>query len=451
MCTHVDSLCLRTAGHVEGLREVAEMTSSTFVVGPWSWNADDGSLSCSYSVSDWDFTERFDFGVRKGIDERIARAFDLLAVTAGVSYFKTKAPANISLESVTPDANWSRYVEDLYDKGLREFRFENDLPLEFAPKVHIGTRPAEPLHPAPDPHGVIVPMGGGRDSVLVAFALRSMKPTLMSVGQNPIVEEQAQQLGLELHCVGRLLDPRLLERNAAGALNGHVPVTAINSCVAVALALLLGKSDVVLANERSANVPTRVIDGFPVNHQYSKSGEFEKLLRNIQLELGLPIRYFSALRAYGETEISRLIAKHWRDLPPFVSCNRARIGERKNARPSWCCECAKCYFVYLALAPFIARSELSAYFGRDLLGTSADIEAVERLLLGPERSFECIGTDGETRLALSEAAAGDWRDVPAIHEVANRYPVDASLNTAFDRSDEESPVPEAFRRLIGAL
>ena len=434
------------------------LRAATFVVGPWSWDA--GVLACSYRCGDVTYEERFDFGPPDRVDvvdERLARAFDLLAVTAGVSYYKTTAAPTIELASVAvaDDASaqiWVGYVADLYDRGMREFRVTNALPVPFVPEVVVGRGRRPGAVPSRDrtPSGALVPMGGGRDSLLVAHALRGMDPVLMTVGSNPMVVDQAMALGLGLHEVRRTLDPRLLEANRNGALNGHVPVTAINSCVAIVLAVLLGRADVVLSNERSASAPTRIVNGVEVNHQYSKSGEFEEVLRRMVERLGVPVRYFSALRGHGELAISELIGRHWHDLPEFVSCNRARVGARAATRPVWCGDCAKCRFVHLALAPFVARSVLADRFGRDLLATDADVVAVERLLLVADREFECLGTPDETRTALRLAAEGDWSDVDALVRLAERYP-----GPAGDRDDEADAVPVSvpseYRALLELL
>jgi hypothetical protein len=43
-------------------------------------------------------------------------------------------------------------------------------------------------------------------------------------------------------------------------------------------AATLGRGTVLVSNERSADAATRVVDGWRVNHQYSKTSAFERLL-----------------------------------------------------------------------------------------------------------------------------------------------------------------------------
>lgn len=430
---------------------VADVAPAEFVVGPWSWDAHDGVLTCTYVLGEWSFAEEFRFGLGADLDEPLARAFDLLAVTAGVSYYKVAPAPTITVRAVAPSDGWHGYVTNLYDKGMREFRHQNGLSLEHVPTVVLGARPPTAAGRAGAPAGALVPMGGGRDSLLVALALRPMTPVLMTVGGNPVVDVQAASLGLPLRHVGRRLDPLLFDLNRRGALNGHVPVTAINSCLAVALAVLVGAADVVMSNERSASEPTRIVGGTAVNHQYSKSAEFEVVLRAMITLLDLPVRYFSVLRDLGEDDVSRLIGRHWDELPPFVSCNRARTAANASSFPTWCGTCAKCYFVFLALAPHVPRATLAAAFGRDLLSTDADVEAVEHLLLQPDRDFECIGTPYETRTALHAAAAGEWHDVAALRQLATRCAPAPQEDDFADVTAWPSAVPDEYRRMIEAL
>src|SRR5207253_6693178 len=76
--------------------------------------------------------------------------------------------------------------------------------------------------------------------------------------------------------VTRKLHPEMIRlAKEPGYLNGHVPSTAINSMIAALTALLFSINRIVLSNERSASEGNLVHDGREVNHQYSKSLDFE--------------------------------------------------------------------------------------------------------------------------------------------------------------------------------
>lgn len=448
-------------------RSVNKRSEQPFEVSGWEWDQSAAIVRCHYRHGDDGFTEsfRFPFAAGSELDESSARAVDLLAITAGVSYYKASAATTILVYGVGDDSGadlplaWQRYVATLYDAGLREFAVVNSLPLPFVPTVTIARHrparaPSARSSPDADPDsaaGPIVPMGGGRDSLLVAYALRSLQPTLLTVGTNRIVAAQASALGRTLIEVERTLDPRLLELNARGAYNGHIPVTAINSCAAVVAAVLLQRPQVVMSNEHSANEPTRIVDGITVNHQFSKSEEFERLLRSTIDVLGLGVDYFSALRPWGELAISRAVANHLDALPPFLSCNRAFVRDEARRSSGWCGECAKCRFVFVGLAPFTPRDRLVEMFDVDLLADQADVDALSTMLTGTERAFDCIGTENETGAALAAASDGEWSDSAPLRQLVTRLDTSPELLIDGLEPNGDGFAPSAIAAMIDAV
>src|SRR5205085_4933187 len=79
--------------------------------------------------------------------------------------------------------------------------------------------------------------------------------------------------------VERELSPNLPELAAAGALNGHVPITAVVSAVACAAAPLYGFAGVAMSNERSASSGSLAWNGAELNHQWRTGVAFEHHLR----------------------------------------------------------------------------------------------------------------------------------------------------------------------------
>ena len=107
----------------------------------------------------------------------------------------------------------------------------------------------------------------------------------------------------------------------AGALNGHVPITAIVSCAALLTAALNGFDAVAMANERSASAGNMMWDGVEVNHQFSKGLRAERLLRAALAEAAPDVGLFSVLRPASELAIARAFARMERYHPAFTSCN----------------------------------------------------------------------------------------------------------------------------------
>ena len=65
----------------------------------------------------------------------------------------------------------------------------------------------------------------------------------------------------------------MLQLNSEGYINGHTPFSAIVAFSSVLTAALNGQKYITLSNENSANEST--VKDSKVNHQYSKSYEFE--------------------------------------------------------------------------------------------------------------------------------------------------------------------------------
>ena len=137
---------------------------------------------------------------------------------------------------------------------------------------------------------------------------------------------------------------------AAGAINGHIPITAVIASLALLTAALNGFTAVVLSNERSASIGNVPYDGTEINHQFSKSLPAEKLLRAAAAETS-GVEIFSVLRPASELAIARAFARLEQYHFVFTSCNRMFHLDPSLRATSWCGNCDKCRFVFLMLAP----------------------------------------------------------------------------------------------------
>lgn len=275
--------------------------------------------------------------------------------------------------------------------------------------LSLGTRP-------------LIPLGGGRDSAVVACALDLHSPILMSIGGSDAARRVAGVLGRDLVVVDRVIDNQILELNAAGSPNGHIPITAITMLISVLCAASLGADVVVMANEESASSPTRVVDGVEVNHQHSKSYVFEMLLHDALTSVGSGVACVSALRNRHDTEISRVFARKCVAVhEAVVSCNRAGLRDATRRSTRWCGDCAKCRSVYLSLAPHMTPRDLSHMFGNDLLAERAQTHGFAELLDASTKPFECVQTVDEARAALWVLArTPEWAGHDVVTELANR-------------------------------
>jgi hypothetical protein len=178
-------------------------------------------------------------------------------------------------------------------------------------------------------------------------------------------------------------------------------------------AVLERRDAVVLANEWSASVPTMVTDGVAVNHQWSKSEEFERGFGEfVHSSLGPGISVFSYLRPRSELWVAHKFAGLTKYHSAFRSCNRAFHQDPAQRLEHWCGRCDKCCFIDLVLSPFMSRGELEAVFaGNEPLQDSANEERFRTLLdLGTgAKPFECVGDTDECRAATLLAARREDR------------------------------------------
>src|SRR5580704_10360766 len=372
------------------------------------------------------FVEELDLPVEARVREvdlgRVEGLLSLLHWVAGVSYFKTALPASVSCETGAPPPAAAALLEALYSEGLAELAYTNGLPGLPRPSFPTAA-PGAPLQPpaqaraeAEDasPLGrVLVPIGGGKDSAVALEIVRrsGAELALFSLGDAAPIARTVEVAGLPRLLARRTLDPGLAALNDAGAINGHIPITAIVSCVALLSAALNGFDAVAMANERSASAGNLDWDGVEVNHQFSKGLRAERLLSAAAAEAGGP-RLFSVLRPASELAIARAFARMQRYHAAFTSCNAIfRIDPALRAA-SWCCECPKCRFVFLALAPFSEPAHLREVFGRDLLDEDDQFDGFALLTAtGGHKPFECVGEEEESLAAIRLLAADPrWRE-----------------------------------------
>ncbi|MEO7431506.1 MAG: UDP-N-acetyl-alpha-D-muramoyl-L-alanyl-L-glutamate epimerase [Dokdonella sp.] len=364
-------------------------------------------------------------------------ALDLLHLVAGVSYYKAGVPAQIRVEQGSVDGSTASFLDTLYLHGLGEFAYHNKLDLRGNIKFPVGAasaamRPqlaalesiAAEAAPTNAPWSTLVPIGGGKDSLVSVEMLKAAgeDATAVWVGNSPLIAACAERTGLPMLNIGRELSPLLFEYNREGAYNGHIPVTAINSAILAVAAVLYGFDAIAFSNERSASSATLEYDGQPVNHQWSKSWDFERAFHDLlKASVDPALDYFSLLRPLSELAVAERFARSTRYDDVFSSCNRNfRILGPKPA-DRWCGQCPKCHFVFLALGPFMPKPRLLAIFGRNLLDDLDLAPAFDALMeYRDHKPFECVGEGAESRAAMHALAArAEWREDAVVARFAD--------------------------------
>lgn len=396
--------------------------SENFWVDSWSFNQHSGELTLYYQLeSSLRLKEIFYFGsvdINRYCQHKkiIDKAFQLLHWMAGVSYYKTGLSRNVRFKESRPNRIVADWVKRTWSHGLAELAYNYNMSLqqhftvEFSDEKWMADRLQLRKRS-------LVAIGGGKDSLVSIELLKQMNEplSLFMVGNSDFIKSVAEATEVPLIFVPRQLDPMLSELNTQGAYNGHIPITAINNCVGLILALLHDYDCVVFSNEYSANYANTIdCAGTPVNHQYSKSFEYEKLWNDlIQKNVCSDVHVFSLLRPYSELRIMQQFSHLTQYFSIFSSCNRNfHLTGTQNIGGHWCGNCPKCHFVFLGLAPFIGRESTLEIFSDNYLDKLENEESYRELLgLKGIKPFECVGDVDESRLALQWLAADPaWHD-----------------------------------------
>jgi hypothetical protein len=415
-----------------------------FIFEKYAYDRGSSSLSMRYRFGDgpsFEETLHFD-GADRSISaiegEALDRLFRLIFLLSGVSYYKAFVPPTLICEAFALDSETASFIEKVYYKGLAEFAYKNELDL----RDHIHVRSDEGIPaiavPLRLPRRTCVPIGGGKDSIVTLECLRhSPDPiVLFSLGTAEPITRTIEIARQPFIRVRRTLDRRLFELNQAGAFNGHIPITGILSAIVVACAIIYGFDVVAMSNENSASSPNLKIDDLEVNHQYSKSIEFEEDFANyLARHVSPDIKYFSFLRPLSEVAIAERFSHHAQYFEAFRSCNKAFKQIPSQRATQWCGNCPKCRFVFLILAPFIPKERLVDIFGVDLLNDESQSTGFAELCgLRAYKPFECVGTVEESRAVLRQLAEKpEWRSDTVVRELL------ADL-----ASDDEPAYPSLF-------
>lgn len=252
-----------------------------------------------------------------------------------------------------------------------------------------------------DSEGYIVPIGGGKDSIVTLETLEFNKKEdyCLIINPKPVTLECAKIAGIDNNHIieiYRTIDKKLIDLNKEGMINGHTPFSAMLAFTSYFVAYLLSKKYIALSNENSANESN--VLGEKVNHQYSKSFEFEKDFEEYSNKyLKAPVKYFSFLRPLNELQIAKIFSKHEKYHKVFKSCNVGSKGEEWK----WCCNCAKCLFAYIILSPFLYKEKLLNIFGEDLFEKKELLDIFNQLTgNGDVKPFDCVGTFEEVNYAI---------------------------------------------------
>lgn len=371
-------------------------------------------------------------------DELTKDQWDILIGNAGM----IAAPTLLNLDKIhhihCEFLNFSpstcQFYEDYLSGELGEYR----LIYGINPKLRIRVSgnqslPIKKLPPRTMKEKILVLNGGGKDSVVMSELISKMgieqawfTNQINAVRRNVINLSASQEsYGLDL-TISQNTPPIYTKEYL-------LPVGAFSAALGLVTAYIHNIPYITMGNEYSANDGNIVFNGFPINHQYNKSYEFEeKFCAHIKENISDQLHFFSFLRPLYEMRIVSIFANHKKYFDAFVSCNRyIKRGE-------WCKECEKCAFIYLALFPFVSREELIRIFGEDILLKPIIRKHILSMTQDKIKPWECVGVKEECQMALALMLKKD------ISLEFNEFPFRAD----FEKACEDIDLPSAEEKFL---
>ena len=354
------------------------------------------------------FTEMVEFqdspdfeNLPKGLLEKI---FQGLHLVLGVSYYKLHC-ATIVRHKYSLAKEETYFWNTVYKKGLGEFFYRNELNPKILPKFQLDKKARPNNFRLEKSNKFFVAVSGGKDSIVAAELLKKHGVDAIAVfvetqKKSALVDKVIEVSGLDSLKIKRYLDWKVFDKSA-GYFQGHIPISAIYAFLAVLCCVVYKRTYFAMSNEHSSNFGNIKYKGENINHQWSKSFEFENLFQNYVKNFITPdVYYFSLLRPFYEIRIAELFSKRKKYFPYFSSCNKNFKIESASDK-LWCGECPKCAFVFLLLSVFLEREDLINIFGKNLFDDKNLLPLFKDILgFGKLKPFDCVGTFEESRAAL---------------------------------------------------
>ncbi len=349
-----------------------------------------------------------------------------LLLMLGINYWSVFRARDIRIQGFALTREQARFWDSMYLNGLGEFFYL--MKIDFRGLIKF---PYDDSKSAPTPARFELPKralllnGAGKDSILSAEMLKAAGTPFdfLAFSPTPAHVRIGGLVGARTVTARRRRDPWI--RAAAGAY----PSVSTFTFVAVLLAELLGYDSIFFSNERSADIGNLDYLGLPVNHQWCKSSEAEKLVNDYVRSYITPdIATRSLLREFSELEIVKRFVRYPQYLHDVTSCNTyftmSRIEQRFARTNYWCRQCPKCVFLFASFAAFMPKKDVVAMFGADLYERRGLLKSFRRIL-GVEgfKPLDCVGEPEEMILAMRYAERGkEYEGEPAIRMFNEHFP-----------------------------
>ena len=256
----------------------------------------------------------------------------------GVSYYKFYS-CGIVRHNYQLSQREADFWNVLYKNGLGEFYYRNKLDPRKSPKFSYNKKIRRNPHKLKKKNKYLVAFSGGKDSIVATELLREQGNDVTALFTEAnrkiaLVNNLAKKMGLKLVKINRHLDWQVFKRHA---YDGHIPISAVYGFLGIFYAVVYGYDYFVVANEYSADFGSTKYKGFNINHQWSKSSEFENMFSGYVGDfISKDVVYFSLLRPFYEIRIAEQFSKYKKYFPYFSGCNKNFTLLKKGSGHLWC-------------------------------------------------------------------------------------------------------------------
>lgn len=350
-----------------------------------------------------------DFVLREDLDDEIINNFLFnIHIAFWISYYKSFPTEFLVVKNWKLSNNQILFWEKFYKNGLWEFLYVNKINPENLFNFKVDSTLTYQKKDFNIKDKSLIPLWWWKDSLVSIdhFEKNKMDFDLYVFWKSDEIKENcAKEIWKKILLNKRKISENLIKLNSEWNYNWHVPITWLIAFVMVFEWYLYNYKNLVLSNEKSANSGNTFWSWFEINHQYSKSLEFEKDFKNYLNEnITDKINYFSFLRWFYELNIAKYFSENCKKyFWVFSSCNK-NFKIDINKRLSWwlwCNSCSKCAFVFCILRPYLSESEINIIFWEDLF-YKKDLEKtfLELSWLEWIKPLECVWEEEEVIFSL---------------------------------------------------
>ncbi|MCC7160529.1 hypothetical protein IT399_02330 [Candidatus Nomurabacteria bacterium] len=421
------------------------MLNITKIISVSSFTFDTYKVDRERSIINFTYRVEFKFGIFKTFTdklifknvtpeswEKIPKAvleptLQALLLIIGINYWSAFPTSNIRINGFKLTREQAHFWESLYLNGLGEFfylmqiDFRNLIKFPYDDSIITPT----PVRFKNTARSLLL-NGAGKDSILSAEILKAsgIPFDFFSFDPTPAHKRIAKLVSVKTISVQRRYDPWI-----KFFLSGAYPSVSTFTFIATLLAELLGYNSIIFSNERSADFGNLDYLGLPVNHQWCKSSEAEKMINDyIQSYITPDISTHSLLREYSELEIVRRFVQYPQYLYDVTSCNTyfwlPRIQQILSRTNYWCNRCPKCVFLFACFSAFLPKKQVISIFGANLYAEKRLLPLFRRILgLEGFKPLDCVGEPEEMILAMHYALLRkEYSAEPAIKIFQEHFP-----------------------------